>query len=93
MLIWSSKDPDEVLDYTHDWTDRLGGDTITGTPTATVIQGDVVKDSTSTTSGVQTVWLSAGTDGTHCLIELECTTTGGRTFQEVVQIWIRERGR
>ena len=92
MLTWSSKDPDEVLDYTHEWTARLAGDTITGTPTATVIGGNVVRDSTSTTNGIQTVWLSGGTEGTQCLIELQCSTTGGRTFQEVIELWVRERG-
>lgn len=90
-LSWPSKDPDEVLDYVHDWSARLASDPITGTPTATVTLGDVTIDSVSTSSNETTVWLSGGTNGTLCKVELECSTTGGRTFQETVQLWVRER--
>jgi hypothetical protein len=30
MLILPTKDPDEVLNYTFDWSDRLGTDTLSG---------------------------------------------------------------
>lgn len=90
---WPSKDPNEVLDYQHDWTARLDGDTIL-TTTAVVDLGDVVRDSqfaNSPTAGSQTVWLSAGTDGTKCHLTLQATTTGGRVMEEGITIRIKTR--
>lgn len=89
---WEPKDPDEVLDYIHDWTARLDGDTIASTPTASVTSGDVVISSTSTTGGLQTVWLTGGTNNTTSHIRLRCTTTGGRTFDEGIEINIVTKG-
>ena len=90
-VTWANKDPDEVDYRTHDWTAQLAGSTIAGTPTATVTSGSVVIDTTSTTGAIQTVWLSGGTDGTLCRIELEATFADGRTIQESVSIWVREK--
>lgn len=86
---WDNKDPDE-LDYrTHDWSGE--GGTISGTPTATITSGDIVKESTSTSGMIQTVWLSGGTDGTLNTITLQAEFTDGRILQEVVEIWTREK--
>jgi hypothetical protein len=91
MMTWPNKDPDEVDFRTHDWTAELSGSTISGTPTATVVSGDVVIDSVSISGAVQTVWLSGGTDGALCRIELEADFADGRTIQESVSIWVREK--
>jgi hypothetical protein len=56
------KDPDAVLDYAIDWTDRLGSDTIS-TSTWTVPSG-ITKDSDNKTTAKTTIWLSGGTVGT-----------------------------
>lgn len=88
---WAPKDPDETDYRTHDWTLELEGSTFTGTPTATVTMGDVVIDSTSAVNAIQTIWLSGGTDGTLCKIELEADFADGRILQEVISIRIREK--
>ena len=89
MLTWPTKDPNEVLDYKLDWTLRLeSGETIV-TSTWTVASGDVTIDSDSTGSGITTVWLSAGTDGTPCELLNRVVTSGGRTYDQTVKLRIR----
>lgn len=90
---WATKDPDEVLDYAHDWSARVGSDTISGTPTATVDdESGLVIDGTSTASGVQTVWVSGGTANKTAIITLRLNTAGGRTYEEMVRLPIRNGG-
>ena len=88
---WPSKDPDEVLDYQHNWNPRLGADVVVGPPLATVEEGDVVVDSTTILAGVQTVWLSRGTNGTKCKIVLQLQTAAPRIMQEGVKITIKAK--
>jgi hypothetical protein len=77
-LSWPAKDPDEVLDYDVDWTQRLysadeldqvaAGVTVTPADTIassqfTLPSGTLVANSSSFT-GVRTkVWLAGGADG------------------------------
>lgn len=94
-LKWADKDPDEVLDYEHDWSAVLeGGDTIDGAPLAMVDTGDVIVDSSTVNANVQKVWLSGGTvkaDGSKEKLTLRINTTGGRTFDEGIALKIKTR--
>lgn len=84
------KDPDEVLDYALDWTDRLAGDTIASS-TAVLDSGDVTIDSQGYSSAVHTVWLSGGTAGTVAHITMRIVTAAGRTYDESLKIKVKER--
>jgi hypothetical protein len=94
MLTWPTKDPDEVLDYKLNWADAEDpaletGETIL-TSTFVVVSGDVVIDSSSfVASGLTTVWLSGGTEGTSCVIRNRVTTSGGRTYDASRRLRIR----
>jgi hypothetical protein len=81
----TAKDPDEVLDYTINWTSRMvSTDTI---ETVTVTGNNVTIDSDSLSGNVVTVWLSGGNVGTasvHCRI----TTEEGRTMDQTVTLKI-----
>lgn len=92
---WPAKDPNEVLDYEHDWAARLDdGDSIASLPEAIVETGDVVIDSTSLDGTVQRVWLSAGTvkpSGDPEKLTIRITTTGGRVLDEGILLPIKER--
>jgi hypothetical protein len=91
VLTWPAKDPNEVLDYDVDWTDRLeAGETIT-TSTFTVASGDVVVDDDSDAAGVCTVWLSGGTVGTTCVILNRIETSEGRIYDQSVKLRIRTK--
>lgn len=72
------KDPQAVLDYVFDWSDWLGADTITGTPTWAVPSG-LTKDSQSNTTTTATAIISGGTAGDDYKIACKITTVGGRT--------------
>lgn len=86
MLQWPAKDPDEVLDYSIDWSTRLGDDTI-ATSAWTVPDGLTGGDETNTTTST-TVWLSGGEDGAWHRVENRITTAGGRTMDQSVTIRI-----
>lgn len=89
MLSWPTKDPEEVLDYQLDWSDRLEtGETIS-VSNFTIVEGTVVKDSQSVAGGLTTVWLSGGTLGEMCLITNRITTNQGRVYDESVRLRVR----
>lgn len=91
MHTWPHKDPNEVLDYRVDWTDRLeSGETIT-TSTVFRASGDVVLDSQSFLGATVTVWLSGGTDDTPNVITSRIVTNQGRTYDESVKLRVRTK--
>lgn len=82
MLEWDAKDPDEVLDYKLDWTDRLAGDTVATSVWAA--EAGITIDSNVFDDTSATVWVSGGTAGTTYRMTNTITTAAGRTMQEVV---------
>ena len=84
------KDPDAILDYAFDWTDWLeAGETISS-QTITVAAG-ITKDSDSESSGIVTIWLSGGTDGTDYIVACKITTNLSRTDERSIIIHCIER--
>ena len=81
---WPVKDPDAVLDYSVDWSNWLGDDTIS-TVTWEVPTG-IKKENQSNTTTVATVWLSGGTAGNTYDITCRITTAGGRTDDRTVRL-------
>jgi hypothetical protein len=88
--VWPAKDPNEVLDYEHDWGPRLAGDTVSGPPLCLIETGTVVVDSSVMVANVQKVWLSAGTVG-DVRLTLRVNTVGGRILDEGIKLKIKER--
>lgn len=78
----ATKDPNAVLDYTLDWSDWLGTDTIAAS-TWTVDAG-LTKDSDSFTPTTTTVWLSGGTAGAVYEALNRIVTAGARTEDRVL---------
>ena len=79
------KDPDEVLDYTVNWADRLlSGETIS-TSTWIVASG-ITEDSDSQTSDATTIWLSGGSAGTTYDILNRIVTSDSRTYEQAFRI-------
>ncbi len=89
MLTWPDKDPDEVLDYQIDWSERLGTDTIS-TSTWEVPAG-IVEDDQEYTSTATTLWLSGGTLSTRYTITNRITTAAGRTMDQSVRIKVKAK--
>ena len=84
------KDPDEVLDFTFNWSDVLDGDEIV-TSSWTRDSGDATIASQTNTVSTATVWLSGGTDTTDTLVRNRITTNGGRTYEETLRVQVRSR--
>jgi hypothetical protein len=82
-------DSEAVLDYTVDWTDWIGADTISSV-TWTVATG-LTKESQANTTTTATVWISGGTVGTDYSVECKITTAGGRTDERTITIRVRNR--
>jgi hypothetical protein len=89
-LSWPPKDPDEVLDYQLDWSQRLGPDTISSS-TWLVVTGSVAIQSNSKTTLSTTVWLSGGEADEVCELLNRISTSGGRTMDQTVRLKIKTR--
>ena len=83
------KDPDEVLDYTFDWSTYLGSDTISSD--VVNVDSGLTKDSDSNDTSSVTVWLSGGTAGKAYKVASKIVTAGGRTAERTIIITVRER--
>lgn len=91
-LNWPAKDANEVADYSIDFSDRLGDDTIaSATFSLATAAGLTIDSSEDDEDSIATVWLSAGTAGSKGKILCRVTTTDGRTFDETVSLLIRAR--
>jgi frataxin-like iron-binding protein CyaY len=86
---WPNKDPNEVLDYAIDWSQRLAGDII-DTSTFTVPSGIVI-NSQSKTNTMTTVWLSGGSEGVTYDILNRIITNGGRTMDQTVELRVKSK--
>jgi hypothetical protein len=85
---WPAKDPNDILDYSIDFADWLGTDTL-ATVTWTVPTG-LTKGSQSNSSTVALVWLSGGTAGATYEVLCRITTAGGRTHDKSVKLRVAE---
>jgi len=83
------KDPDSILDYTIDWSDWLGSDTIISS-NWTVPTG-ITQGSVSNTDTATTIWLSGGVVGKTYSVVNRIETAGGRTDDRTITIVIREK--
>lgn len=91
MESWPPKDPQDVLDYEFDWTDRLEVGETLETSVFTVVQGTVVIDSSAINGGgtLTTVWLSGGGLGERCKVTNHVVTSEGREWDVTALLRIR----
>lgn len=88
-----TKDPDAHLDYGHDWTPWLDGDTLADstwliTPTTL---SPLLPAATSHSATGATVWLSGGLTGTRYRVTNRVTTAAGRIEDRSFLVTIAER--
>ncbi len=101
---WPSKDKDEVLDYSVDWSRWLNGATITSVawfvddadgvktafPNGAVVNG-IQNVSTTTTNGVTTINLGLGTNNTEYKFYCQIQDSTGSTVERVIKLNIKEQ--
>ena len=90
-LSWPAKDPNEVLDFDLDWSERLGSDTISASVWLLSGSGTVVMDSNTHTSTATKLWLSGGTVGETNVLTNRVTTAAGRVMDQSVKLKIKEK--
>jgi hypothetical protein len=89
-LTWPNKDPDEILDYILDWTDRLGDDSISTSAWPDPPDGITIdSDSFDLTSTL--IWLSGGVADEQYLFTNRIETAGGRTMDQSVKLKVKTR--
>jgi len=90
--VWPSKDPDERLDYTVDWTDRLSSETITNSTWAiSGLDAVLTTDGDAIENPRTKIWLLAGTLNKTYYVLNHITTSGGRIMEQTVKIKIRAK--
>lgn len=88
-IVTFQKDPLAILDYTIDWREWLGDDTIstsTWTVPAGIGNGGTVYSPTTTT-----IWLSGGTAGSPYSVYNTIVTAGGRTEKRTFKVNVLDR--
>lgn len=91
MQAWPAKDPDDVLDFSLDWSDVLAADANdTIESVAWTVPGDLTKESQAEAGAISTIWLSGGEAGTRYQIGCLLTTTGGRTYDRTIELTVRQ---
>lgn len=104
---FSPKDPDEVLDYSIDWSRLLGSDTISTVlikvatnrfgeeasivMTAGVIHYDLQLEQVTNNNTIVTMRFGSGTANVLYKITCVITTAGGLTFARTIELPIKEK--
>lgn len=88
---WPKKDPEEVLDYSVDWTARLAGDTIASCTATLLSAAGVTIDITSNTTTTTTVWLSGGTIGQTAVVKFHIITGANREMERTISVRIESK--
>jgi len=95
ILSWErTKDPDEFVDYTINWANQIGSDTITASSWAYTGDPDslaLVLSNGSFTTTTATIWANGGNDGTRYTLTNHITTFGGRIMEQSVYLTVRSR--
>jgi hypothetical protein len=83
------KDPNDILDYSIDWSQFLDTDTI-DTSTWTVATG-ITKVSDTKAATTTTIWLSGGTAGATYQLTNRITTVNGRVKDKSFSVYVAEQ--
>lgn len=101
---WPSKDKDEVLDYSVDWSRWLNGATITSAswfvddadgvktslPNGATVNG-IQNVSTTVTGAVTTINLGLGTNNTEYKFYCQIQDSTGSTVERVIKLNVKEQ--
>lgn len=86
-----TQDPQEKLDYTQDWSDELGADTIASDTWAIAPTGPTMSGETNPSTQSGTIFVQGLTAGTFYTLTHQVTTTAGRIFERTISIWAESK--
>lgn len=84
-LIWPTKDSNDVLDFTIDWSARVVDDDVIALSEWIVPDG-LTKGATTFSERLTTVWLSGGENGNSYDVVNRITTAAGRVMEQTVAL-------
>ena len=87
----ATKDANAVLDYTLDWSQWLTQEDDLTTSAWVTTTGLTVESDALDADNTTTVWLSGGTPGQTYVATNRITTTGGRTDDRSITVFVTER--
>ena len=88
---WTSKDPEEVLDYDIKWAKRLDTGDVIESSTWSIAPTGLIMGDTSYISDATKIWVSGGTEGVTYSCTNQVVTQQGRTMEQTVQLRIKTR--
>ncbi len=92
MSMIGTKTPDEIKDYSLDWSKDIGTDVIANSANSawTVSPSDVTITQSSLASNgtLTTVWVSGGTIGQAYQVKNRIVTTSGRNLTKVFRLLV-----
>jgi hypothetical protein len=100
---WPNKDPDEILDYSVDWTRFLNGATITGVAwfvddengvktaiaNAQIVNG-IQRVNITTANGITTIHLALGIVNTEYKFYCQITDSTGSVAERVIKLRVKD---
>ena len=84
------KDPNDVVDYTINWTRYLSRVVDTIIASEWIVPDGINKETDTSNDTSATVWLSGGTAGSRYKLTNRIVTVGGRTLDKSITIKVRE---
>lgn len=92
MASWPSKDPNDIENYSVDWSRRLGsGETLTSADFSLTTAAGLTIASSSFDDTTATVWLTNGDDGGTGVILCRVNTSASRQLDQSVSLPIVSR--
>jgi hypothetical protein len=93
MGVVKLKDPDEIIDWTHDWNDGWlsASETISTSVWTITPSGSLAQTSESETTNTATIFLNSGNVGTLYRVTNRITTNQSRTAERTIVIRVEER--
>lgn len=83
------KDPNDVKDYSIQWSRHIGTDVIASS--SWIVPPGITKDSDTFNTTSTTAWFSGGTLDMDYSPTNRIVTTGGRTLDQTITIRVRSR--
>jgi hypothetical protein len=83
------KDPDSTEDFAFNWVIDLDGDTITSS--VFTLPDGMTEVSTANDDTTTQIFVSGGSAGRTYRITNRIVTSGGRTLDKTIRIYVRER--
>jgi len=83
------KDPDSTEDFAFNWVAELDGDSITSS--SFTLPDGLTQVSVANTSSVAQIFVSGGASGNTYRITNRIISSGGRTLDKTIRIYVRDR--